>query len=97
MLVNNFVSEISLKTGTRCGKITDLSSRQRGFYKITNLQLSKEHFNQKEKSVAGPRWVPDTKTTGRLTVGRNPTLTMNFIPLGSILLRMYYKYITQVY
>jgi hypothetical protein len=29
--------------------------------KITNPQLSKENFKEKEKLVAGPRWVPDTK------------------------------------
>jgi hypothetical protein len=38
------------------------SSRQRGRYKITNPQLSKKIFKEKEKLVAGPRWVPDTKT-----------------------------------
>jgi hypothetical protein len=42
--------------------ITDPSSRQRWRYKITNLQLSKEYFKEKEKLVAGPRRVPDTKT-----------------------------------
>jgi hypothetical protein len=30
--------------------------------KITNPQLSKENFKEKEKLVAGPRWVPDSKT-----------------------------------
>jgi hypothetical protein len=34
----------------------------RGRYKITNSQLSKENFKEKEKLVAGPRWVPDIKT-----------------------------------
>jgi hypothetical protein len=43
-------------------QITDLPSRQRGHYKITNPQLSKENFKDKEKLVTGPRWVPDTKT-----------------------------------
>jgi hypothetical protein len=43
-------------------QITDPSSRQRGCYKITNPQLSKENFKEKEKLVAGPRWVPDTRT-----------------------------------
>jgi hypothetical protein len=42
--------------------ITDPSSRQRGRYKITNLQLSKGNFKKKEKLVAGPSWVLDTKT-----------------------------------
>jgi hypothetical protein len=43
-------------------KISDPSSRQRGRYKKARLQLSKEDFKEKEKLVAGPRWVPDTKT-----------------------------------
>jgi hypothetical protein len=44
-------------------------------YKITNPQLSKENLKEEENFVAGqngrltPRW------TGRLTVGRNLTLT----------------------
>jgi hypothetical protein len=42
--------------------ITDPSSRQRGRYKITNPQLSKDNFKEKEKLAVGPRWVPDTKT-----------------------------------
>jgi hypothetical protein len=46
-------------------------------YKITNPQLSKENFKEKEKLVAGPRWVPDTKMDWRLTVGRNLTSTSN--------------------
>jgi hypothetical protein len=37
------------------------SSRQRGRYKI-NPQLPKGNFKEKDKLVAGPRWVPDTKT-----------------------------------
>jgi hypothetical protein len=43
-------------------QITDPSSRQRGRYKITKSQLSKANFKEKEKSVTGPRWAPDTKT-----------------------------------
>jgi hypothetical protein len=43
-------------------EITDPSSCQRGHYTVTNPQLSKENFREKEKFVAGPRWVPDTKT-----------------------------------
>jgi hypothetical protein len=35
---------------------------QRGRYKITNPQLSKENVKEKEKLVAGPGWGPDTKT-----------------------------------
>jgi hypothetical protein len=37
--------------------ITDPSSHQRGRYKITNPQLSKENFKEKEKLVVGPRWL----------------------------------------
>jgi hypothetical protein len=49
---------------------SDPSSRQRGRYKITNPQLSKGNFKEKEKLVAGPKWAADTKTdwqTDRLT------------------------------
>jgi hypothetical protein len=35
---------------------------QRGRYKITNTQVSEGNFKEKEKSVKGPRWAPDTKT-----------------------------------
>jgi hypothetical protein len=42
--------------------MTDPSSRQKGRYKITNPQLSKENFKEEERLVEGPRWVPDTKT-----------------------------------
>jgi hypothetical protein len=42
-----------------------------GRYKIKHMQLTEENFKEKEKLVAGPRWVPDTKTrTGRLIVDR---------------------------
>jgi hypothetical protein len=34
----------------------------RGRYKITNPQMSKENFKEKEKFVTCPRWAPDTKT-----------------------------------
>jgi hypothetical protein len=43
-------------------QITDPPSRQRGRYKITNPQQSKENLKEKEKLVAGPRWGSDTKT-----------------------------------
>jgi hypothetical protein len=33
-----------------------------GRYNIISPQLSKRNFEEKEKLVAGPRWVPDTKT-----------------------------------
>jgi hypothetical protein len=42
--------------------ITDPSSRQRGRYKITNPQLSKENFKEKQKLFTGPRWAPDIRT-----------------------------------
>jgi hypothetical protein len=45
-----------------------------GAEKITNQQLSKGNFIEKEKLVAGPGRGPDTKT-GRLTVSRNVTST----------------------
>jgi hypothetical protein len=35
-------------------QITDPSSRQRGGHEITNPQLSKENFKEKEKLVMGP-------------------------------------------
>jgi hypothetical protein len=44
------------------GQITDPSSRQRGRYKITNSQLSKENLKDKKKICRGTRWLPDTKT-----------------------------------
>jgi hypothetical protein len=31
-------------------------------YIITNPQLSKENFREKEKLVTGPGWWPDTRT-----------------------------------
>jgi hypothetical protein len=41
----------------------------------TNPKLSKEYFKKKEKCVAGPRWVPYTRTDCRLIVGRKITST----------------------
>jgi hypothetical protein len=41
-------------------KITDPTSRQRGRSTSINPKLSKNL--EWEKLVAGPRWVPDTKT-----------------------------------
>jgi hypothetical protein len=54
-------------------QITDPSSRQGGRYKITNPQLSKENFKEKEKLVTDP---DGGLTPGRLTVGRKITLTL---------------------
>jgi hypothetical protein len=65
------VSSAGLRTKSDCsGKakkelykfIIDPSYRQRGRYKVTNPQLSKENFKEKEKLVTGPRWAPDTGT-----------------------------------
>jgi hypothetical protein len=67
-------------------QITDPSSRQRGRYKITNPQLSKGNLKEKEKLVAGPRRMPDTKTDwpiGRLTVGSKLTSTSTEADGGS--------------
>jgi hypothetical protein len=50
--------------------LTDPSSHQRGRYKITNPQLSKENFKEKEKLVTGPDGGLTPGQTGRLTVGR---------------------------
>jgi hypothetical protein len=51
--------------------------------------VSKENFKVKENFVAGPRWVPDTKTDWptRLTVGRNVTLTLTLTSLLSAALQ----------
>jgi hypothetical protein len=54
--------------------ITDLSPRQRGRYKITNPQQSKENVKKEEKLVTGPVGLT-TRLTGRLTVGPNVTST----------------------
>jgi hypothetical protein len=47
---------------SNCTVIYDPSSRQRGRYKITNLQLCKGYFKEKDKLVTGPRWESDTRT-----------------------------------
>jgi hypothetical protein len=50
-------------------QITDPFSSQRGkrrCLKITSIE-------EKENFVAGPRWWPDTRTTGRLAIGRKVT------------------------
>jgi hypothetical protein len=39
-----------------------MAGKKRVTSAITNSQLSKENFKEKEKLVAVPRWVPDTKT-----------------------------------
>jgi hypothetical protein len=58
-------------------KTTDPTSRQRGRSNSTNLQLSKNKQREKEKNWSR---VPDgcltPRQTGRLTVGRNITLTL---------------------
>jgi hypothetical protein len=57
-------------------KITYPSSRQRESHKITNPQLSKEDFKEKDKLVTGPNCGLTPGQTGRLTVGRKITLTL---------------------
>jgi hypothetical protein len=59
-------------------EITDPTSRQRERYKITNSQLPKEYFKEKEKLVTDPRWVPDTKTGW-------PTSTSIYLTLSAAL------------
>jgi hypothetical protein len=56
--------------------MTDPSSHQRGRYNLTNSNCLQENLEEIEKLVAGPRWAPDTRRTGRLTVGRNVALTL---------------------
>jgi hypothetical protein len=53
--------------------------------KITNPQLSKENFKEKEKFVEGPRWVPDTKTDWQSTVGRNIIFTLILSPVIDVI------------
>jgi hypothetical protein len=59
-------------------KTTDQTSHQRGHPTSTNLQLSKNNQREKGKNWSG---VPDgcliPRRTGRLTVGRNITLTFD--------------------
>jgi hypothetical protein len=57
-----FLSSAGLRPETDCfgeaqqqKQITDPSSRQRGRHKITNPQLSKDNFKEKEKLVKGTR------------------------------------------
>jgi hypothetical protein len=44
---------------------------------MTNPQLSKENLKEKEKLIAGLRWLLTPRRTGRLTVGRNVTSAGN--------------------
>jgi hypothetical protein len=55
----------------------DPTSHQKGHPTSTTPQLSwlKEKKKRRKKLVAGPRWVPDTKKNGRLTVSHNTTFT----------------------
>jgi hypothetical protein len=50
----------------------DPSSHQRGRPKLTNQQLS----DNNQDLVVSPRWCFVPRQTGRLTVGRNITLTL---------------------
>jgi hypothetical protein len=56
------LSSAGLRPKSDCSGKAHQSSRQRGRYKITNPQPPTENFKEKEKLVAGLRWVPDTKT-----------------------------------
>jgi hypothetical protein len=59
--------------------------------KITNLQLSKENFKEKEKLVTRPDDGLTPEQTGRLTVGRKITLTLegkNSEPIITVLARV---------
>jgi hypothetical protein len=62
-------------------EITDPSSRPRRRYRITNLQLSKENFKDREKLGTGPEGGLIPRRTCRLTVGRNVTLTLTWVTL----------------
>jgi hypothetical protein len=48
-------------------EITDPSSRQRGSYKITNPQLSKENVKKKEKLVMGFDGISSVKKKVKLS------------------------------
>jgi hypothetical protein len=64
------MSTVGLKSEKGCAgdaqqklKTTDPTSRQRGRSTATNPQLCKNNLREKSKKlVAGPIWVPDTKT-----------------------------------
>jgi hypothetical protein len=68
-------------------------------HKITNRQLSKENFEEKEKLVAGQDGCLTPRRTGRLIVGRKLTSTttmyMFFIHLTSSIWKVYriYRYV----
>jgi hypothetical protein len=61
-------------------KTKDPSFRQRGRPTSTNLQLSTNNQREKRENWS---WVPDgcltPRQTGRLTVGRNITLTLTLV------------------
>jgi hypothetical protein len=57
-------------------QIADPSSRQRGRYKITYPQLSKENFKAKQNWSRVPDGCLTPRRTGRLTIGRNITLIL---------------------
>jgi hypothetical protein len=39
---------------------------------MTNTQLSKENFKEKEKSITGPRWAPDCRSQTNFNLNFNP-------------------------
>jgi hypothetical protein len=57
-------------------------SSERRLYKITNPQLSKENFTEKDKMAAVPDGCLTPRRTGRLTVGRNIT-SASIIPVDT--------------
>jgi hypothetical protein len=59
--------------------ITGQSSRQRGRYKITNPQLSKENFKEKEKLVTSSDGGLTPEQTDQLTFSRKITLTLTHV------------------
>jgi hypothetical protein len=60
---------LSLNNINRLGSVVET-------YKITNQQLSKENFKEKEKLVTGPDCGLTPGQTSRVTVGRKITLTL---------------------
>jgi hypothetical protein len=71
-------------------KITDPTSRQRGRPTSTNPQLYQNNQREKEKNLSR---VPDVcliqRQTGRLTVGRNITLTLTLTSITVFFCRTY--------
>jgi hypothetical protein len=59
---------------------------------INNPITAKNNYQKEEDNlVAGPRRVPDTRQTGRLTVGRNITSTLTFFGLWRIKISRFFS------